>query len=110
MRAKASQHRAANLDRPSYQWSQRDWWIFHAHCGQTERRRELARRVVTAVRSGTSVKEVAEQEGHSRSYIHQILAAEDLRDRIILERFYAKRKNLGRPIDMGGPRDRWIEE
>lgn len=100
----------ANLDRPSWQWSPRDWWIFRStHCGQTPRARRLSIDIVSAARSGTPIAEIAAKGEISRSYVNMILAAERLRDEVKMKRFYDRRGNLGRPFDMGGPRDEWLD-
>lgn len=83
--------------------------MFKASCHPTPRRRELADRIVRAVRGGTPRRDLVEPGKLSLFYINVIMDTERLRDRIRMERFYARRRNLGRPIDMGGPRDVWID-
>jgi hypothetical protein len=99
----------ANLDRPSWRWSPRDWRVFRAYCRPTRRQAELAPYVVSAYRSGTSAAEIAVRGEISRAYVYELLAAEAHRDRIVMDRFHAARRNLGRPIDLGGPRDVWVD-
>lgn len=65
--------------------------------------------IVPTYKSGTPVSKLAYRGSVSRSYVHQILAAEELRDRVRMDRFHEHRRNLGRPIDMGGPRDEWVD-
>lgn len=102
--------RPANLDRPSWQWSQRDWRVFRAtHCGRTPKEQQRATEILTAVRSGVPVSDIAVKGKISRQYVYLILASEKLREEVSAKRFFEKRRNLGRPIDMGGPRDVWIE-
>lgn len=103
-------HRA-NLDQPSFRWSQRDWFIFRAaYCSRTPSQEDREREVVTAFRSGTPVSQIAKRSERSKQLVYMILAAAQLRDERRLEQFYDKRRNLGRPLDMGGPRGVWIED
>lgn len=99
-----------NLSKPQYLWSNRDWRVFRATCAPTKRQLELAASIIPAWRSGTPISELAERGKTSRAYIYEILAMEELRDREKMKKFYAKRKNLGRPLDMGGSRDVWIDD
>lgn len=103
-------YRAANLDRPQYLWSHRDWRVFRASCAPTKRQQILTIEVVKAVRSGKRVEDIAVVGKISKAYVYEILATEELRDKFRMDRFFDKRRNLGRPIDMGGPRDVWIED
>ncbi len=75
----------------------------------TKRQQTLTTEIVTAVRSGTPRKDLIIPGKMSLFYINVILDAQKLRDRLYMERFFSRRHNLGRPIDMGGPRDVWIE-
>lgn len=98
------------LNRPSWQWSLRDWRIFRAaHCGATKRHRELAEKIVPAIRGGARVQEFVVEGKISAKYIYLILSTQKLRDEFKMARFYEKRGNIGRPLDMGGLRDTWIE-
>lgn len=99
----------ANLNRPSWQWSQRDWTIFKATCHHSERSTKLRLCVVIAYRSGVPVAKIVEPGKLSKWYVYLMLATQLEIDRIKMRRFYERRYNLGRPIDMGGPRDEWIE-
>lgn len=101
--------RPANLDRPSWQWSHRDWRVFKASCHRTPRREALARMVVARVRSGWKIEAIASRGEISRAYVYEIMASEQLRDEFRMARFYERRGKLGRPLDVGGPRDEWIE-
>lgn len=107
----ARPYHAARVDRPSWMWSQRDWAIFRAACAQTQTPRQRLRAVdvVTRFRGGEPVSSIAERGVVSRQYVYQMLAAEELRDARVMGIFYAGRRNLGRPIDLGGPRDEWVE-
>jgi hypothetical protein len=105
----AQPYRSARLDRPSYCWSQRDWAVFRASCSSTPRQRARAVEVVTWYRSGVPVSEIAVAGQTSRQYVYVVLLAEDLRDAHHMAVFYRGRRNLGRPIDLGGLRDEWVE-
>lgn len=102
-------HYPANLDRPSWQWSKRDWRIFKTFCHQTPHQAKRHRRIMEEYWSGKSVKEIAKQGEVSVQYIYMVLALEELRWKRRTEAFYAGRRNLGRPIDMDGTRDEWID-
>lgn len=102
-------YRSARLDRPSYCWSQRDRAVFRASCSSTPRQRERAVEVVTRHRSGVPVSEIVVAGQTPRQYVYVVLAAEDLRDAYHMAVFYRRRRNLGRPIDLGGLRDEWVE-
>ena len=99
----------ANLDRPSWQWSQRDWTVFKATCHSTDTQTALRRRVVTEYRSGRRVADITEPGKLSRQYVYLMLATELRRDELKMERFYERRGNIGRPLDICGPRDEWID-
>jgi hypothetical protein len=100
-----------NLDRLNYLWSQRDWEIYKAlHTGGTKHQKEVTLKIVTAYRSGESVTSIKEKNKISKQYIYKILAIQKLRDNKKMEIFYSKRKNLGRPLDLGGKRNEWIED
>lgn len=101
--------RPANLDRPSWQWSQRDWTVFKAACHSTEKQEALRTQVVKEIRNGKRVADLAEHGKLSRQYIYVLLATQERIDRWKMARFHERRGNLGRPLDMGGPRDEWLE-
>lgn len=98
-----------DLSKPSWRWSHRDWEVFRAYCHPGKRTSRRMAEIATAYRSGASVSEIAKTGEISRAYVYKMLAAEELRDRVRMDRFYERRRNLGRPIDMDGPRDEWIE-
>lgn len=55
--------------------------------------------------NGKTLKAIGEEWGISGSRVHDIIAQEKYR----AERWLPPKRNLGRPIDMGGPRDQWLE-
>jgi hypothetical protein len=73
---------------------------------------------------GLTLQEIGERLGITRSRVQQIFESAQLRrqivanraakrarsDQIIDQRLERQRHNLGRPIDMGGPRDQWLEK
>lgn len=65
--------------------------------------------VVARARSGWPIAEIARRGVISRAYVYEILATEKLRDERRMTQHYARRRNIGRPIDLGGPRDEWID-
>ena len=102
-------YRSARLDRSNLRWSPRDWRVFRASCSMSPRQREVAVEVVSKFRSGVPVSEIAEPGVRSKQYVYVILASEDLRDANRMANFFAGRRNLGRPLDVGGPRDEWVD-
>lgn len=101
--------RPANLHRPNWQWSHRDWAIFKATCHHSEKTTALRLRIVTAYRSGVRVAQLVEPGKISHQYIYLLLAIQHEIDKRRMARFYERRCNLGRAIDMGGLRDEWID-
>jgi hypothetical protein len=72
-------------------------------------------RIWQAVRSGRTSRDVAAEFGLSRSRVSQIASVQDRVEAARLEvernRVWARvaaRRELGRPVDMGGPRDVWL--
>lgn len=112
----AQVYRAACVSRDNLLWSRRDWEVFRASCAQSPRQRERSVGVVRRFRSGEPVSLILLDGGLpprrgriSRQLVYSLLAAEDLRDARAMRLFFGRRRNLGRPIDMGGPRDEWVE-
>ena len=93
---------------PSYTWSQNDWAVFRAACRPTRKQLELQTELVTAIRLGARPKDLATPT-RTKQRVYQILSAAYLKEQWIMQRFYERRRNLGRPLDLPGPRDVWID-
>jgi hypothetical protein len=58
---------------------------------------------------GRALQDIADQLGLGPERIRQMHHKHLLKARLSMRRFRASRENIGRPIDMGGPRDVWLE-
>jgi hypothetical protein len=58
---------------------------------------------------GRSLRDIADQLGLGPERIRQMHHKHLLKARLSMHRFRVSRGNIGRPIDMGGPRDVWLE-
>ncbi len=77
--------------------------------GDPSESQAIVNSIIEARLAGVPVDEIVNGSALSRAYVYQIFADEKLRDRARMRRFYAHRRNLGKPLDPGGPRDEWIE-
>jgi len=97
------------FQKPSYLWSSAEWQAFRMRCHPTRRFAELAPRIVPLVLGGRTQAEVGKIVGCSKQYVSLVVIEYRDRVRLRMRQFYEGRRNLGRPIDMGGPRDEWID-